>query len=373
MDVTTSEAQQAVADAARGLLQRRGGVARARGIVDGGGSLVDHPLWAEVIGLGWAGLVVPEAHGGLGLGMSEAVVLLEEAGRTLAPLPLLSTTWAALAVTALGSPLQQETLLPALAEGTTQVALAVDEPGRYGPPRAEVLRHRGGLRLRGEKTLVVDGASAGVLLVLVANREQLGLVVVPASADGVEVTRQQTFDATRDYARLRLRDVAVPLEALLGSDDERSSGVTAADVVDRCRVVLAAELVGVGSQALSSAAAYVSERRQFGTAVGSYQGVSHPLARARIALQSASSLVAYAAWCADHGDDRGPESAAMAKAAAGDAACEATATSIQSHGGIGFTWETDPHLFLKRARAGQALLGDASWQRERIAQLVLDR
>ena len=364
MDLALSDLERGVAESARAFLEDRGGIDRARRVADGPDPY-DHELWNEVLGLGWAEVAVAADHGGLGLGVAGAALLLKEAGRVLAPVPILGTVMASSVVGIAGRDDQRIRWLPELATGVKRFAVAVSErgSGAHATTRAEPVRD--GWRLQGTKTLVVDGPGVDAYLVLAESPAGPLFALVPSTA--VTVQAEITIDPVRAYATLALEGVEVP------GDDVLLGGAIEVDrALDACRVAVAAELVGAAERVLELAVEYVREREQFGGPVGRYQGVSHPLARVKVGVNSARSLTEFAAWCIDGAHERAPEAASMAKAAADDACYQAATTAIQSFGGIGFTWETDPHFFLKRARASACILGGASWHRERLAHIILD-
>jgi len=307
--------------------------------------------WAEIAGLGWPGLAVAEDHGGQGLGTVELTVVAEELGYALAPTPLAST-WAAALL--LESALQPPEALRALASGEARGAVAVHDEG--APGWAPVLEPAADGTLTGVKVAVPDAAAADWIVVC---GEGSRAWLVAADADGVTVEPARALDHTRRLATVRLEGVdGEPLEG----DPERA--------IQRIAVAAAAESVGVAQRAMDMAVEYAKERKQFGRAIGSYQAVSHACAQMLLEVEGARSVVYYAAWALDHAPDEAPLAAAMAKAYASDAGARVTGAALQVHGGIGFTWEHDLHLFLKRAQANAHSWGDARWHRDRVADLI---
>ncbi|MFE9097182.1 acyl-CoA dehydrogenase family protein [Streptomyces sp. NPDC007264] len=329
----------------------------------------DAALWATLAGrLGLAGLALPEAYGGVGCTTTELALACEEVGRTLAPSPLLSTTvLAAPLLLALGTDAQRAELLPRLASGELTAALAVPGPalgtalalvdgnrgdwaggGRAGGVQAR--RADDGWRLYGEACQVLDGHSAGLLVVaahaggFVRSRTLLFLV-----REGAVRTRQTALDATRPQARIQLRDVKAEL---LGADGADVAGALAA-VGDRAAAVLACEAVGAADRALERTVEYVKQRRQFGRAIGSFQAVKHRLADVYVQVQAARSAAYYAAWASARGEAVGGLALAQALQTLRTAAAEA----VQLHGGIGFTWEHEAHLYVKRSAGDESLFG----------------
>ncbi|MFJ8313045.1 MULTISPECIES: acyl-CoA dehydrogenase family protein [unclassified Streptomyces] len=331
----------------------------------------DTALWGRLATeLGLPGLALPQEYGGVGCTTAELVLACEETGRALLPSPLLATAaLAAPLVTALGTDAQKSALLPRIARGGLTATLAVpggslalalgltganEGDGWAGGGRAGGMQARrtpdGGWRLYGEAGQVLDGHSAGLLLVAAHTggfaRSRTLLFLVPGDADGVRRTRQTALDETRAQALIQLRDVE---GELLGSDDSPDMSGALAGAGRTAAACLAAEAVGAAGEALDRTVAYVKEREQFGRAIGSFQAVKHRLADLYVQVQAARSAAYYAAW--DPG--AGPLALAQGLEALRAAASEA----VQLHGGIGFTWEHEAHLYFKRAAADDLLFG----------------
>jgi alkylation response protein AidB-like acyl-CoA dehydrogenase len=338
MDFGLSEDQREIQRTARELLAERARPERVREHAEAGRT--DTALWQELCELGWPGIAVAERHGGQGLGAVELGVLCEELGRTLAPVPFLPTVLAATAIEHAGSESQRERWLSGLASGELRGAVGLARGGIgelvIGAPEADVL-------------VLVEGA---------AGAQRTGRLL---RAQEVELVSVAAIDPTRPAARV---------SAAADSGEALSGELSAA--VDRALVAIASELVGVCDRALQSTVAYVKERRQFGVPVGSFQAVSHRCAQMLLDTERARSITAFAAWCADAEPERLAEAAAMAKASAAEAGREVTASAIQAHGGIGFTWEADLHWLYKRAQLDAALLGGARQQRTRLAAVLAD-
>jgi alkylation response protein AidB-like acyl-CoA dehydrogenase len=366
MEFELTDEQRQIKETARELLAARYKSERIRELSETEQGF-DDASWREMCELGWPGLALPEEWGGQGLGAVELAVLFEEMGYALAPSPLLSTTIAGLALATCGSDEQKDEFLRPLASGEKRATPAVIDPGLPvvpGQAKMEAGSSGEATVLRGEKLFVLDGSSADFFLVATADGARH---IVERDTRGVTVTAEPSIDQTRRLASVRLDGVEVPAErTLLGA---------AADyrpVFGRLLVAISAELTGVAQRTLDMAVAYAKERQQFGRAIGAYQAVSHRCAKMLLETENARSATYYAAWAADAEPETLPLAASIAKAAASDAGCHVTHDSLQVHGGIGFTWEHDIHLFLKRARADAAFFGDADWHRERIAQLMLD-
>jgi alkylation response protein AidB-like acyl-CoA dehydrogenase len=335
MDFGLTEDQRQIQSTARELLVARAKPERVREHAEAG--TVDLELWAELCELGWPGIAIGEAHGGQGLGRIELSILCEELGRVLAPVPFLGSVLASTLIDHAGSELQRERWLPGLASGELTGAVGT---------------------LQGESAELVLGAEqAGVIVLL----DGEGAARVLAAADA-EITPVASIDPTRPTARVSA-----------SADAGEALGGDVAGGADRALVSISSELVGVCDRALEMTVAYVKDRRQFGVPVGSYQAVSHRCAQMLLETEKARATAAYAAWAADAEPESLPEAAAMAKAAAADAAREVTASAIQAHGGIGFTWEADVHWLFKRAQLDAALLGGAKAQRARLAGILADR
>jgi alkylation response protein AidB-like acyl-CoA dehydrogenase len=326
MDFGLSDDQRDIQRTARELLGSRATPERVREHAEAGRA--DDALWKELGELGWPGIAVAEEHGGQGLGTVELAILAEELGRTVAPVPFLSTVLAATLIEHAGSDEQRARWLPGLAAGELTGA-AGDAP-----------------------ELVHGGAGADVIVLLEDGGARL--------LEGAEAGPVASIDSTRPAARVP----AGAGEPLPGD---------AAAAADRALVAVAAELVGVCERALEMTVAYVKERKQFGTPVGAYQAVSHRCAQMLLDTEGARAAVSFAAWAADADPERLPEAAAMAKAAASDAGRTVTAAAIQLHGGIGFTWEADVHWLFKRAQVDATLLGGASTHRARLARIAAAR
>jgi alkylation response protein AidB-like acyl-CoA dehydrogenase len=334
MDFGLSEDQGEIQRTARELLADRAKPERVREHAEAGRT--DEELWRELCQLGWPGIAISEEHGGQGLGQVELSILCEELGRVLAPVPFLPTVLAATLIEHAGSQQQCARWLPGLASGETIGAL--------------------GSASNGTAELVI-GASEAEVFVLVEGEQARVL-----SRTEAELTPLGSIDPTRS---------AASLSASSDAGEHLPGGVPAA--VDRALVGIASELVGVCERALEMTLAYVKERRQFGVPVGSYQAVSHRCAQMLLETEKARSTAAFAAWSADADPQGLAEAAAMAKALASDAGLEVTASAIQAHGGIGFTWEADVHWFYKRAQLDAALLGGGKRQRARLAAMLAAR
>jgi alkylation response protein AidB-like acyl-CoA dehydrogenase len=324
--------------------------------------------WEEMVELGWAGLALPEEHGGQGLGFVELAAVFEEMGYSLAPSPLLSNTVAGLALALCGSDDQKSEFLAPLAAGAKRGTMALVDAGssgRIGDFEMEAEAGDGGVTLNGEKVLVMDAVAADFMLVATSDERRH---IVDTGADGVSIERESSIDSTRSLYTVGFDGVEVPAERTLAGQ-----GRDFYPVLQRVCVALSAEMTGIAQRTMEMAVDYAKERQQFGRPIGSYQAVSHRCAQMLLETEGARSATYYAAWAADASTDDLPLAASMAKAYASDAGWRVANASLQVHGGIGFTWEHDLHLWLKRARADASMFGDAHWHREQVAYLILSQ
>ncbi len=360
-----NDEQQAIRSTAREFLAARYKSERIRALAESEHGF-EQPDWQEMAELGWPGLALPEEWGGQGLGIVELAVLFEELGFALAPTPLLSSTVAGLALAANGTDQQKERWLRPLASGEARGTVALFDagtPASIGGFEMEAREEAGGVVLDGEKVLVMDAGAADFLLVATADGRRH---IVEAGADGVTITPEKSIDLTRRLYSVRLDGVGVDEDATLDGGQEDYL-----PVFWRACVALAAESTGVAQRALEMAVSYAKDRQQFGRPIGSYQAVSHRCAQMLLETENSRSAVYGAAWAADADPASLEAPAAMAKAYASDAGWRVPDASIQVHGGIGFTWEHDLHLFLKRGKANAATFGDPRWHRERVAEAML--
>jgi alkylation response protein AidB-like acyl-CoA dehydrogenase len=377
MKLILDEEQAALAKTARQFMEQRSPVTRVRELRDSADATgYSAALWKQMAGLGWTGLCLPEAYGGSELGLFELALILEAGGRTLCPEPLLSTV--VLGATALlraGTAAQKAQWLPRVADGSAIVTVAMAEAyGRYDVccVRTTATAEGDGYRLHGEKTQVLDGHVADLLVIPARswgdthNRQGITLFLVPRDAAGVTVTRQTRLDG-RNAAIVSLDGVVVGADAVLGKPFE--GGALLEALRDRGAAAIAAEMLGLASAAFDKTIAYLKERVQFDVPIGSFQALQHRAARLFIELELARSAVLAAAYAADHDPDGFPELAALAKARASDLVVHVTNEAVQMHGGIGMTDELDIGFYMKRARATVATFGDAAFWRARWAEL----
>ena len=334
-------------------------------------------LWKKLAEQGWLGLIYPEPYDGMALGLVDLVVLMEEMGRAVAPGPYFSTVLlGGLAVLEAGSDAQKKEWLPKIAAGDKRVALAWMEPSAQLGPAGVTLTavEKGGTyTLSGTKLFVHDAHSADALVVAARTRPGAGadgvsLFLLPKGTKGLAVTLLPTMDQTRKLCEVACSDVTVGADALLGA---AGAGWTPlARVLDRATVALCAEMCGGAQKVLDMTVEYAKIRQAFGRPIGSYQGVKHRAADMLVDVENSKSITYYAAWALDENSPEAPLAVSMAKAYVSDAFRRVAAAGIQLHGGIGFTWEHDLHLYFKRAKGSEFTFGDATHHRERVAQLV---
>ena len=328
---------------------------------------IDRGLWKRMAELGWTGLTVPEAHGGLGLGAVDLIVLLEEFGRSLCPLPLASTDLAVAALVALGTSAQQATWLPKIAAGDVVATLAVLEASDVATENGIATRATaagGDVVLEGTKLFVPDGQHADLLLIAAREGQGASLFAVPTDTPGVTVNPLVVVDATKPAAEVQLAGAKVPASARLGAVGD--AWLVLARLLDRQTITHAAEMVGAADAALRMAVEYAKVRQQFGSPIGRFQGVKHRCAEMLCDVESARSLVYYGAWALDSAPDQVSMYAAMAKALASEALDQAGEECVQIHGAIGYTWECHAHLFYKRGRQSHVWLGAPDEHYERV-------
>jgi len=338
---------------------------------------ISQPLWTKLAEQGWLGLIYPDRYDGLGLGLVDLVVLMEEMGRAVAPGPYFSTVLlGGLAILEAGSEAQKKAWLPSIVAGNKRAALAWMEPSaQLGPAGITLTATKRGEKytLTGTKLFVHDAHTADAIVVAARTRAGAGadgvsLFLLPRDVKGLEVTLLPTMDQTRKLCEVTCEDVRVGADARLGAAG--SGWAPLARVLDRATVALCAEMCGGAQKVLDMTVEYAKIRQAFGRPIGSYQGVKHRAADMLVDVENSKSITYYAAWALDEGSPEAPLAVSMAKAYVSDAYRRVAAAGIQLHGGIGFTWEHDLHLYFKRAKGSEFTFGDATFHRERVAQLV---
>jgi alkylation response protein AidB-like acyl-CoA dehydrogenase len=334
-------------------------------------------LWKKLADLGWLGLLIPQRFGGMGGSLLDASVVVEEMGKALLPGPFLATVLlGAVAIAAGGSAAQKKEILPRIAEGSAVLTLAfVEDPGSHDAARIDLAAKRKGRHyvLRGEKLFVFDAAVADWMVVAArtasgrkGERHGVTLFLVERGAPGLSIVPLATVDKTRRQANVILDRVDVPPEQVLGRVDQGWPILSRALQVGTA--ALCVETVGVAQRALELSVEYARERTQFGKPIGSFQAVKHKCVDMMVAIENARSLGYYAAWAVEKRNRGCPTAVAMAKAYASDMGKNVTSDAIQIHGGVGFTWEHDVHLYYRRALANEVAFGAAPLHREAVAQ-----
>ena len=336
----------------------------------------DRGTWKEMADLGFAGVLVPESYGGTEFGPVGLGVILEQAGRTIAATPLLSTVL--LGTTAIqlgGSQTQRQDYLPAIAAGETIIALAVEEGPHHNPTHiaTTATADGDGFKLSGSKTFVIDGHVADTLIVVARTSGEVGdsrgltlFLVNTDGTDGLEVTRTIMADS-RNAANVTLKDVSVPASAVLGGVD--GGWDVLEPVLDAGRIGVSAELMGLIQEAFDQTLVYLKERTQFGEPIGSFQALQHRAAEMFAELEVCRSVVLDALSALEERRNDVPSLASLAKARLSEASKHITNECLQMHGGVGMTDEYDVGLFMKRARVAAATFGNAGFHRDRYAGL----
>jgi alkylation response protein AidB-like acyl-CoA dehydrogenase len=378
MDFGFSEEQDMLRQSARQFLESECAMPYVRKMMEDETGYSEEQ-WKKMADLGWTGLILPEEFGGAGLNMVDLVVVLEEMGRVVMPGPYYATViLGGIAIDLGGSTAQKKKYLPGIAGGTLKATLAhVEESGRWDVEGIQLPAKKagGGFSLSGTKLFVHDAHNAD-LLVVPARTSKRGsdgttLLLVEAKQQGVQTTVLKTMDQTRKLCEVRFHDVAVGKDAVLGTVNEGWSLLDR--VIDRAKVALCAEMCGGAQKVLEMSVDYAKVREQFGRPIGSFQAIQHKCANMMVQVESAKSATYYAAWAVANDVPEAHLAACMAKAYCSDAARYVSAEGIQIHGGIGFTWEHDMHLYFKRAKGSEVTFGDATWNRELVAQIVLDQ
>jgi len=376
MDFGFTEEQEMLRESARKFLEAECPTAFVR-------KMMEHEtahsaeLWKKLAGLGWLGLLIPQRFGGMGGSLLDASVIVEEMGKALLPGPFFATVLlGAAAVGVGGSAAQKKELLPRIAEGSAVLTLAfVENRGSHDAAKIELAAKRKGRDyvLRGEKLFVFDAAVADWIVVAARTasakkgpRHGVTLFLVERGAPGLSIAPLSTVDKTRRQANLTFDRVNVPTEQLLGRLDQGWPILSRALQIGTA--ALCVETVGVAQRALELSVEYARERMQFGKPIGSFQAVKHKCVDMMVAVENARSLSYYATWAVDERNRECATAVAMAKAYASDMGKNVTGDAIQVHGGIGFTWEHDIHLYYRRALANEVTFGSAPLHREAVAQ-----
>ena len=333
-------------------------------------------LWQKMTDLGWQGLAIPEKYDGIGSNFLDLVVLLEEMGRALVPGPFIPTVvYGARTISAAGSDEQKQRFLPAIASGEAIMTLALlESSGSFGPDGIEVAATASGddFVIDGTKLFVPDAHIADHLICVARTTESTGekgisLFLVDTQAKGIQIEVLTTMTGEK-LCEVIFDGVTVPADSLLGGLN--AGWPIVQDMLDEAVVAECAWMIGGARWILETSVSYAKEREQFGVPIGTFQAIQHKLANLAVEVEGSTSIVYYAAWSVDENDPGKTLAASAAKAWCSDAYTHAGFEGIQVHGGMGFTWEHDMHLYLKRAKSSQVTFGDADYHRERIAQLL---
>jgi acyl-CoA dehydrogenase len=376
MALVLNEEQRLLRDTARDFLVNNAPVSALRHLRDTHDPIGYAPeLWKQMAEMGWASIILPETYGGLDFGFLGLGVVLEETGRTLSASPLLaSAVVGASAILLGGSDEQKHELLPAIAEGTLTLALALEETHHHNPTFISTTAKIQGEHfvLNGSKCFVLDGHSAGKLIVVArtggSERSSAGLtlLLVDSHAAGVNCRRTIMADS-RNAANIRFDNVVVPAENLIGTINQGWSILE--PVLDRGRVAIAAEMLGCALEAFERTVAYLKERQQFGALIGSFQALQHRAAQMQAEIELCRSVVLQALSTVDDAPHQLPSMASLAKAKLNELAKLVTNEAVQMHGGIGVTDELEIGFFLKRARVAMQIFGDTGFHKDRYATL----
>jgi alkylation response protein AidB-like acyl-CoA dehydrogenase len=376
MALVLTEEQSMLRDSARGLISDKAPVSHLRRLRDAKDATgFSRDLWKTFAEMGFSGLLVPEDFGGSGLGCVEAGVVMEEIGRNLMPSPFLST--AVLAASALsrgGSAAQKSQHLPGIADGSLLAALAIDEGTKHRPlmTRMQAVRSGNGFRLAGDKAFVVDGHTAGLLIVAArtagaaGERDGLTLFLVDPGIRGIEIERTAMVDS-HNAARIKFDNVEVNADGVLGEVDQ--GGLLLEGVLNIGRGAVASEMVGVAEEVFGRTVDYLKERKQFGKAIGEFQALQHRAAQLYIEIEITRATVLKALQTLDTNFENAAVAVAVAKARAGSTATLAVQEGVQVHGGMGMTDQFDIGFFMKRARVCQELFGDANFHADQLARM----
>ncbi len=369
MNFAFSEEQEELRRSVRRFLDDKSPSAEVRRLMETAEGY-DTAVWTQMGSqLGLQGLAIPEEYGGSGYSQIELGIVFEEMGRSLLAAPYFSTVaLAANAILASGDDSAKKELLPGIASGETIATLAfTEENGRWDEAGITVgaTKSGDGYTISGTKSFVIDGHTAALLIVAARTDGGVSLFAVEGAATGVTRTPLQTMDTTRKQAKVTFENTPA---RLIGT--EGGGWQTLTKTLDLAAVALANEQVGGAQKVLEMSVEYAKVRVQFGRPIGSFQAIKHKCADMLLEVESAKSAAYYAAWAAAEDNDELPTVASLAKAYCSEAYFHAAAENIQIHGGIGFTWEHDAHLYFKRAKSSELFLGDPSYHRELLAQRI---
>ncbi len=369
MPLILTDEQTMLKEAADGFLTEQGPIAHLRHLRDSrDADGISRDLWRAFGEMGLAGVIIPEAHGGSGLGAVEAGVVAESLGRTLTPSPFLgSSVLSARVLIDAGSDDQQSAWLPKIAAGEAILSLAIDEGAKHAPSRMTTTAERSGngFRLNGTKGFVLDGHVADALIVAARTEGGTTLFLIDPATAGIGIERTIMVDS-HNAARITLTDIQVDADAVIGAVDGGETILNAA--LNLGRACAAASLTGAGDQAFQITLDYLKTRKQFGRLIGEFQALQHRSAHLFTEIEIARAATLAALQALDAGRDDAPLAVAVAKAKAGRVAELAVQEGVQMHGGVGMTDEYDIGLFMKRVRVLNELLGDPGFHAEIVAR-----
>jgi alkylation response protein AidB-like acyl-CoA dehydrogenase len=363
-----SEEQEELRRYARQWLSERAASKNVRALMETDEGF-DRGQWKELAEMGWQAMAIPEAYGGAGFGFLELVVLLEEQGAALLPAPFFSTVvLAANALLSSGSEAQKAAWLPRIASGEIVATVGWTEPnGRWDASGVEAtaVPSGDGWRLHGTKSFVLDGHTADLLILAARTEAGVSFFLVPSGAPGLDRRRLVTMDMTRKQAEVVMDDVPAELLGVDGAGEDLIRQLTRI-----ASVALAAEQVGGAQRCLDMAVDYAKVRHQFGRPIGSFQAIKHKCADMLVLVESAKAAAYYAGWAVGEDNDEVATVAPLAKSYCSEAFFKCAAENIQIHGGIGFTWEHDAHLYFKRAKSSELMFGSPSHHRKLLAEVI---
>ena len=376
MALILNEEQQSLKDIAKEFLQKNAPVTHFREVRDTQNQQgYDNSLWQEMVNLGWSGILIPEEYGGFDFGMIGMGSIFEEMGKTLTPSPLFSTGVLGASLISLGgNDNQKQSLLPLIVEGKLTTALALEETNRHAPfsIATEAKKEGDNFEISGEKTFVIDGHSAN--LIIVASRTEgatddasgITLFLVDPDSKGVEITKTSMVDS-RNAASIKFNKVIVSQSEILG--EQNNGAAVLEEVLDRAQIAISAEMLGNASQAFDLTLEYLKERKQFGAVIGTFQALQHRAAEMYSELELTKSSVIAACNAVDEKSNDLKRMASLAKFKAGETNYLVTNEAVQMHGGVGVTDEYDVGLFMKRARVTEQIFGNSEYHLDRYANL----
>jgi alkylation response protein AidB-like acyl-CoA dehydrogenase len=373
MDFDLSKPQKLLKDSAREFLSRQCKPERVRELMATETS-DDRQLWEAMADQGWTGLIISEEYGGLGLGVLEAAMVAEEMGRACLPGPFISNLFGTALIEMAASDKQKATYLESIANGSARATVAqLEETASWDITslKLRATRDNGILSVSGRKLFVPDAAIADLVICVATDEERPVLLPVSKSNEGLSTKAMPSMDATRKLYEVEFSNVIVGAADMFGADGDSVSALAQATQV--ATVALCAEMVGGMQWILDTTVEYAKTRQQFGRPIGSFQAVQHQCADMLLMTESARSATYHAAWAVTEGASNAHIAVSIAKAYCSDAFREVGNRGVQVHGGIGFTWEHDLHLYYKRAKASEVMFGDATFHRERIARAVVDK